>query len=311
MRLARECDVSIIVPALNEALNLPALFSRIDAAMAGRSYEIILVDDDSQDETRETCRILVDKLPIRLIVRTRPVGGLSGAVLHGMAVARGEFLVVMDADLQHPPETIPQLVAAIESGDSDFAIGSRYVDGGSTKQGWGFFRKLNSRAATALSRPISGGVRDPMSGFFALRASAYRRADRLTPLGYKIALELMCKCRVERVCEVPIEFGNRIEGESKLSIKQQFSFARHLARLYSFAYPKTMLAAKLLIGGAVGFAFGLWTNPEMAGMLAVWYAIAAVVLTRSRPARPMPTRELAGAEVNLKPLPVQATAKAA
>ena len=162
-----------------------------------------------------------------------------------------------------------------------------------------------------LARPIAGGVRDPMSGFFALRSATYRRAARMTPLGYKIALELMCKCRVERVCEVPIEFGNRAEGESKLSIKQQARCARHLGRLYSFAHPKSVLAVKLAIGAALGWAFGVGTNPEMAGMLAVWYAVAAAVLTRSQPGRVTPTRELAGAEVNLKPLPTQAAALAA
>jgi dolichol-phosphate mannosyltransferase len=311
MRLARACDVSVIVPALNEAMNLPALFSRIDAAMAGRSYEIILVDDDSKDETPETCRILADKLPVRLIVRRDPLGGLSGAVLHGMALSRGDFLVVMDADLQHPPEAIPQLIAAIESGDSDFALGSRYIAGGRTQEGWGFFRKLNSLAATVLARPISGGVRDPMSGFFALRATTYRRAARLTPLGYKIALELMCKCRIERICEVPIEFANRAEGESKLSLKQQLRFLRHLARLYAFAYPKTVRLTKLAVGAALGWSFALATNPQMSGVLAVWYAVAGLVLTRSQPGRVAPTRELASAEVTLTSLPPQAAAVAA
>ena len=96
-----------------------------------------------------------------------------------------------------------------------------------------------------------------MSGFFALRRSTFDRAERLTPLGYKIALELMCKCRVRRVREVPIHFGLRTKGESKLSLKQQFRYLEHLSRLYDFTYPRASPMAKFAITTAVGYAVGV------------------------------------------------------
>jgi dolichol-phosphate mannosyltransferase len=255
--------VSVVVPAWNEAENIPLLVPRVAAALAGRPFEIIIVDDGSKDATVEVCRKLAEQYPVRLIVRDHPEHGLSGAVLHGIAAATGDTLAVMDADLQHPPERLPDLLAAVESAPNgappraDFALGSRYVAGGSTEGGWTLFRKLNSEVATALARPFAGQVKDPMSGFFALKRSTYARAERLTPLGYKIALELMCKCRVRQVQEVPIHFGLRTKGESKLSLKQQFRYLEHLSRLYDFTYPRASPIVKFAIATAVGFVVGL------------------------------------------------------
>jgi dolichol-phosphate mannosyltransferase len=251
-------SVSIIVPTLNEAENLPALSGRVHAAMAGRAYELLIVDDSSADGTAAVCAELSRKFVLRLIVRT-PKDGLSGAVLEGLRAARGEFLVVMDADLQHPPEKIPELLAPLERGESDFVVGSRYAAGGTTRRGeWSLFRQINSRAATLLARPFAGETHDPMSGFFALRAETFARARHLTPLGYKIGLELMCKCWVERPVEVPIDFGTRVAGRSKLNVRQQFKYLEHLSRLYDFFFPRLSPVVKFLVatGAAwmVGFA---------------------------------------------------------
>lgn len=248
--------LSIIVPALNEAPNLPALAERIDRALAGKSYEVLIIDDNSRDNTVDVCKELSTKFPLRLIVRENPTNGLSGAVLHGIGESRGARIVVMDADLQHPPEKIPELLAALDSG-ADFALGSRYIPGGSTGEQWGIFRKINSWAATVLARPFAGKVNDPMSGFFALDRATFDRAERLTPLGYKIALELMCKCRVRQVREVPIHFAERVAGESKLSLKQQFRYLEHLSRLYDFTYPRLSPIVKFLIATGVAWAVGL------------------------------------------------------
>jgi hypothetical protein len=175
-------------------------------------------------------------------------------VLHGFAHARGDVLVCMDADLQHPPEKIPELVDAVTKSSADFALGSRYQRGGSMEGEWGVFRRLNSYVATALAGPFSGGVKDPMSGFFALRRQTLKQAQRLSPLGYKIALELMCKCRVRQVQEVPIHFGLRQRGQSKLSLKQQFNYLQHLSRLYDFTFPRLSPMLKFIIVLAVGMA---------------------------------------------------------
>src|SRR5207237_10016028 len=137
---------------LTEAQTLPHPLRRSRKALRGRSYEVIVGGDDSRASTASVCEDLAQRHhPLRLIVRHRASGGLSGAVLHGMAVARGETLVVMDADLQHPPEAIPYLLAPLTSGEADFTLGSRYVAGGTTGQGWTVPRRLNSWAATLLA----------------------------------------------------------------------------------------------------------------------------------------------------------------
>ncbi|HEX3355555.1 MAG TPA: polyprenol monophosphomannose synthase [Tepidisphaeraceae bacterium] len=249
-------DISLVIPALNEAPNLPALAERISVALGAMSYEILIIDDKSRDNTPDVCAQLSQKYPLRLIVRENPTNGLSGAVLHGIAQSRGRRIVVMDADLQHPPEKIPELLAALDSG-ADFALGSRYIPGGSTGQQWGVFRKINSWVATVLARPFAGRVNDPMSGFFSLDRATFDRAERLTPLGYKIALELICKCRVKQVREVPIHFAERTAGESKLSLKQQFRYLEHLSRLYDFTYPRLSPITKFLIVTSIAWLFGL------------------------------------------------------
>jgi len=256
MTIQAESDfVSIIVPTLNEAENIPLLVPRIAAAMQNRRYEILIVDDNSKDATPQVCSDLALKFPVKLVVRQQPKYGLSGAVLHGFTQARGDTLVVMDADSQHPPEKLPELIDALNA--ADFSMGSRNVEGGTTDGEWTFFRRLNSGVATALARPFAGKVRDPMSGFFALRRSTFDRAERLTPLGYKIALELICKCRVKEVREVPIHFGLRAKGESKLSLKEQFRYLEHLSRLYDFSYPRLSPILKFAIATMFGFVIGI------------------------------------------------------
>jgi dolichol-phosphate mannosyltransferase len=192
-----------------------------------------------------------------LIVREQPKNGLGGAVLDGISGARGEYLVVMDADLQHPPAKLPELLAPLEKGEADFVLGSRHVAGGSVGEKWGLFRKINSGIATLLARPFAGRVLDPMSGFFALKRQTFDRARRLTPLGYKIGLELMCKCRVQNVREVPIHFAERTRGQSKLSLREQFRYLEHLSRLYDFCYPRLSPIVKFLVVTALGWLVGL------------------------------------------------------
>lgn len=251
-------EASIIIPSLNEAESLGKLLPRVHRAMRFRRYEIIVVDDDSRDGTVDVCaRMAAQEIPVRLVVREQPRDGLSGAVLEGMTTARGEVLVVMDADLQHPPETLPELIRPIEDGDADFALGSRYIAGASRDERWGILRRLNSWIATFLARPFAGRTSDPMSGFFALRQATYANAEHLMPLGYKIGLELMCKARVRRVHEVPIRFGVRAAGESKLTLHQQFKYLEHLSRLYDFCYPRLSPIAKFMVVTLIAWLVGL------------------------------------------------------
>lgn len=250
--------ISIIVPTLNEAENLPLLVPRIAEAMLGRDFEVIVVDDNSRDDTRAVCARLAEHYPVVLHVRDCPKDGLSGAVLTGFGLAKGDVLVVMDADLQHPPETLRALIEPLERGAADFVLGSRHAPGGSVEEKWGVLRRINSRIATLLARPFAGPrTTDPMSGFFTLRRATLDRAERLTPLGYKIGLELMCKCRAERVKEVPIHFKARAHGRSKLTLTQQFRYLEHLSRLYDFTFPRLSPVVKFLIASGCGWFVGL------------------------------------------------------
>jgi dolichol-phosphate mannosyltransferase len=226
-------DVSLIVPTFREVENLPHLAAAIHSSLSARGlfHEIIIVDDNSRDGTEEVCGKLASQFPLRLITR-RDERGLSSAVVRGMNEATGKTLVVMDADLSHPASAIPSLVGALDNG-ADFVIGSRYVPGGTTEEGWGFYRWLNSKVATLMAWPLAS-VSDPMAGFFALRRDTFLSASRLDPIGYKIGLELLVKCRCARVAEVPIHFANRLHGSSKLNLREQLNYLRHLGRLYSF-----------------------------------------------------------------------------
>jgi len=228
------CSISVIVPTYEEVENLPLLSKRLEEVRQEHhlSLELLIMDDDSQDGTEELVSS-IDKAWITLVVRKKQ-RGLSQAVLEGLRLARGDVLVVMDADLSHPPEKIPEMLVALENG-ADFVMGSRYIAGGLTGASWGLFRWLNSRVATILARPLTS-VKDPMSGFFALHRTTFESACDLNPIGYKIGLELMVKCNLYRIEEIPIHFEDRQFGESKLTLTQQKKYIQHLFRLFIFKY---------------------------------------------------------------------------
>jgi len=244
--------VSVVVPTHREEKNVEALTRRLFAAMRQNNIpaELIFVDDDSGEGTAETVRI-VDRLQlegfdVRVRVRKAKEGrGLSSAVLVGLLEeARHDTLLVMDADLQHEPETAPLVVRPILQGTADFAVGSRHVGNAQVDEGWPLARRVISWGATALARPLTT-CSDPMSGFFALPRSTLQRAKRLNPTGYKIGLELMVRCGCTRIAEVPIRFRDREHGESKLTMKQNVQYLAHLARLYWFAYPALVVLVVL------------------------------------------------------------------
>lgn len=224
--------VSVIIPTYKEAPNIqPLLASLADVrSRSGLEFDVWIMDDQSRDGTRQAIE-RAGFAWVRLVERTGR-RGLSAAVLEGVMASRGRRVVVMDADLSHPAGAIPALIAALDGG-ADFAIGSRYAPGASTDDDWGMGRWLNSKVATVLALPLAR-LHDPMSGFFALDRSLLGRAGALNPVGYKIGLELLVKCRARRVAEVPIHFADRRAGTSKLSFKQQMLYLEHLRRLYWF-----------------------------------------------------------------------------
>ena len=249
----RLVDVSIIVPTFQEAQNLPGLLDRIEAAVDGakHSAEIIIVDDNSCDGTVEYCESLVMSIPVKLIVRTEE-RGLSSAVIAGMDRAHGRCLLVMDADLSHPPERIPAMIASLHEAGTQMVIGSRYVQGGSTTEDWGWMRWVNSKIATLAARPFTSAL-DPMSGFFVIRRIDFMAARRtFDPIGYKIGLEILVKCGFKEVREIPIRFSNRVLGESKLNLREQLNYLKHIVRLLRFQYGTAIEHPSVLATPAAG-----------------------------------------------------------
>jgi dolichol-phosphate mannosyltransferase len=227
-------NLTIIVPAFKEAENISILLNEIFSSVNPiiPSWEILIVDDNSQDGTEDVCCKLAEHgIPLRLITRKNK-RGLATAVLEGFSKSTGSVFVVMDGDLSHPPTLILALYDCIQKG-AEFAIGSRYVAGGSTDDEWTFYRVINSKLASLLARPLTR-ISDPMSGFFALPRHVWERGKDISPVGYKIGLELIVKCRPKTIVEIPIHFRTRRMGRSKMTLKQQIDYIRHVCRLYSY-----------------------------------------------------------------------------
>ena len=230
--------LALIIPTLREAKNLPGLLRDVRAVLdpVGIRYEIIVVDDDSRDGTEEIVTAIGrEDARVRLLVR-KGERGLSGAVLYGWRQTDASILGVMDADLQHPPDLLPALVAAILEGN-DLAIGSRYTAGGQVGK-WNPIRKALSTAAVWATWPSQRpGVRahDPMTGFFMLRRECVDGID-FQPSGFKLLLEILVRGRLRKVKEVPLTFGSRAQGASKANFKVGWDYAKLLLRLYAVKF---------------------------------------------------------------------------
>ena len=227
--------VAIVLPTLREAESLRILLPRVLAALAGVKipFEILVVDDDSRDGTVEYARDAALADPrIRVVVR-RGQQGLAGAILHGWDQTDATILGVMDADLQHPPELLPNLLAEILDG-RDLAIGSRYAEGAGSV-GWNPLRRLYSRIAVYATWPLQKAeirVSDPLSGYFLVRRAC---VDGIVfrPHGFKLLLEILGRGRIRSIGEVPLAFGRRSAGKSKASLKVAWEYAHLLASLYA------------------------------------------------------------------------------
>jgi len=227
--------LSLIVPTYNESQNIPHLISQLtsllDRALTGK-YEIIIVDDDSPDLTWKIAQDLTPQYTQVKVIRRQGEKGLSTAVIKGWQEAKGEILGVIDADLQHPPETLLQLWAEIETG-ADLTVASRHVEGGGVSD-WSLLRRFLSRGAQTLGLIILPGVigrvSDPMSGFFLVRRRCLDGCT-LSPLGYKILVEVLAKGKIGWISEVGYVFQERQEGESKVTKQQYIDYLRHLIRL--------------------------------------------------------------------------------
>ncbi len=231
--------VSVLIPTRNEMGNVRPLTQQIVSVLSqlDTTWEVIFLDD-SDDATPDEIRELATEIPFVTLAhreRGHRRGGLGGAVVQGFRLARGDVIVVMDGDLQHPPSLVRQLSRAVFSGQYDVAIASRYVENASNDGLVSQWRKFASRVSIWLAHlvvPSTRGVRDPMSGFFAVSRECVVTTP-LRPNGFKILMELLGRRRGLRVAEIPFNINERDHGHSKASATEGIRFLRHLARLHA------------------------------------------------------------------------------
>lgn len=223
-------QLSVVIPTFKERGNVAELIRRLETALAGIHWEAIFVDDNSPDGTADLLReIAAGDARIRCL---RRVGrrGLAGACIEGILSSSAPFVAVMDADLQHDEKTLPKMLAKLERDEADLVAATRYAEGGSA-EAFGEARGMTSRLATRLARTLLGApLSDPMSGFFMLRRDRFENiADRLSPAGFKILLDIVTASGSLRIAEQPYAFGVRHSGESKFNIQIGVEFLGLLA----------------------------------------------------------------------------------
>jgi len=224
--------VSIIIPTYNEKENISKLIPAIEDTFSSSKIdgEIIIVDDNSPDGTAALVSSLQRRyFNLQLIVRPGKLG-LSTAVIEGFKAASGGILGAMDADFSHPVNKIPELVSPILAGSADITVGSRYVEGGSITQ-WPLLRRVTSQGAVLLARPLTS-VKDPVAGFFFFRKEVIDGVV-LSPVGFKILLEILVRGNYSKVKEIPVSFTDREGGKSKLNTKEYVDYIKHCIRLYA------------------------------------------------------------------------------
>jgi dolichol-phosphate mannosyltransferase len=227
--------LSLVIPTFNESQNIrelvDILVELLDRTIP-KDYELIVVDDDSPDRTWEVADKLVSSYPQLRVIRRATERGLSTAVIRGWQAARGEVLGVIDADLQHPPEILLQLWAEMNKG-AELAVASRNVAGGGVSE-WSIIRRFLSRGAQVLGLAILpeviGRLSDPMSGYFMVRRSSIAN-QRLSPVGYKILIEVVARGQIRWIAEVGYVFRERITGASKVTWRQYLEYIQHLIKL--------------------------------------------------------------------------------
>ena len=226
-------DFSVVVPTYNECDRVAELVERIFAVSRVHhlSPEVIIVDDDSPDGTGERAEALSERFRVRVIHRGSKLG-LGTAVLTGIAAASGPRVVVMDADLSHPPESLPLLLDTLTALKVDMVVASRYVSSGRAAR-WSRVRRMMSKLACWAARPLTP-VRDSMSGFFALRRELIAGMHSSTA-GFKIGLEILVRARPASVAEVGYTFTDRTAGRSKMSLAEVVRYGRQLIGLAHFS----------------------------------------------------------------------------
>jgi len=218
--------LSIIIPTYNEKNNLSELYARLNTV--AKDAEVIIIDDNSPDGTADFAR----RMGIKVLVRpTRQ--GLASAVIDGFKLAKGDIVCVMDADLSHPPEVIPEMIELIKSGKADLVVGSRLVRGGGSRD-WTWLKRFMSDLARLPARLLTD-VKDVTSGFFMLKRSVIESVE-LNPIGYKILLEIIAKGKYKKTAEVPIIFADRLGSKSKMGMVEMGEYLFQVGMLYADSF---------------------------------------------------------------------------
>lgn len=258
-------ELAVVLPTYNERGNVASMVARLEAALGSTRWEAIFVDDDSADGTADEARAIARTDPRVRVLQRIGRRGLASAAIEGMCATAAPIVAVMDADHQHDPALLPQMLAAIRSGEYDLAYASRFAEGASAAGLSSEAREKGSRLANSLARKVTGvELSDPMSGFFMLRSDALRQyAPRLSGIGFKILLDILATVETPmRVKEFPLQFAARAEGESKLDRTVVFEFLvglydKWLGRIIPtrFALFGTIGAAGVVVHMAVLSAF--------------------------------------------------------
>ena len=250
--------LSVIVPTFNEAQNVAELVSRLERALDGIPWEAIIVDDNSPDGTSAVAKAVAAKNPRVRCLRRLGRRGLAGACLEGILSSSAPYVAVIDGDLQHDETLLPRMLKRLTDDEADLVVGSRYIDG-TKDDGLGGARSAYSHTATGLAQKLLGtSLSDPMSGFFmARRESVERVADRLSPIGFKILLDLVLTSQGHlRVVEEPYTFRQRHSGESKFDLRIGLEFiGLLLAKLTGGVIDTRFLVFTLV--GSVGLVVNL------------------------------------------------------
>lgn len=268
---------SLILPTYQERDNIPKIVQILTDLLdpiLPEQYELIVVDDDSPDGTWQVAAQLMPQYPQLQVMRRQQEKGLSTAVIRGWQAARGNVLGVIDADLQHPPQVLLDLWQEMVQG-ADLAVGSRHIEGGGVSE-WSLIRRCLSRGAQMLGLlilpEVIGRLSDPMSGYFMVRRGAIAQ-QIMSPVGYKILIEVTARGRIRWIGEVGYVFRERETGESKVTWKQYVEYIQHLIRLRFSLWP----VKRFIRFGVVGLS-GVFVN------MAVFYLLRGVLelgLTRS------------------------------
>lgn len=244
--------LGVVLPTYNERGNLRTMVERLDKALAGIGWEVIVVDDNSPDGTADEARALAQEDGRVRVIQRIGRRGLSSAAIEGMCATAAPVVAVMDADHQHDPALLPGMLAAIESGDYDLAYASRFAEGAST-EAWGRPDRVKaSNLANRIANKVTGvELTDPMSGFFMLPTETLRAdAHRLSGVGFKILLDILATVeRPLKVKEFPLNFAARADGESKLDRTVVFEFLVGLYDKWLGRWIPTRFALFGTIGG--------------------------------------------------------------